>query len=530
MGLEFESETPRRRAGLLAVVCYNRRPMKIAVVGAGISGVTAARVLLRAGHEVVVFERSGSIGGVWTLTYPGVRLQNIAEHYRLSDFPWPFTPDLHPTGAQVLRYLEAAASHFGIAVRLQHTLTAMREVEGGWQLEMTTPAGPASERFDFVVLAVGQYSQDQLQARLPGYERFTGQILGDRAVRDLGMLADRRVVVAGFGKSAVDMAAFAAERGSQVHHVFREPRWMLPRTLLGVHSSNMLFARLSTAFIPAWVQPTAVERLLHTRLRPLVDGFWGLVTVVVRALTGLHGLHRDPGVRARMQRLIPGQSMTYQMRSATALAPDGYFPQVKSGRIEPVRGELASFDERGVILADGRAIACDLVIASLGCPPPSFPFMPPTYRALLEADNDGVQLYRHLLHPRIPRVAFAGFNHGFLHVPSVEVAMVWLAALLRGDLVLPPRAEMERCMAALQAWKREHVLFEPSRSCAVNTRFHQHLDVLLGDLGLSPYRKRNPVAELLASYTASDYAGVFDEYERSRTRQTLPRTPLPVIN
>ena len=131
---------------------------------------------------------------------------------------------------------------------------------------------------------------------------------------------------------------------------------------------------------------------------------------------------------------------------------------------------------------------------------------------------------------RVPRVAFAGFNHGFMHVASVEVAMLWVAALLRGDLALPAVAEMERCMAALQAWKREHTLFEPSRSCAVNTRFHQHLDVLLRDLGLTPYRKSNPLAELFGPYTAADYAGLSDEYERSRTTQVLPRTPLPVIN
>lgn len=504
--------------------------MRIAVVGAGISGVAAARSLMRAGHEVVVFERSASVGGVWALTYPGVRLQNVAEHYRLADFPWPFPPDLHPTAAQILRYLDAAVAKFAIEVRTRHGLTAMREVADGWQLELTSPAGPVSERFDYVVLAVGQYSQDPLRTALPGQQRFRGEIVGDREVRDLEMLAGKRVVVAGFGKSAVDMAAFAASRGSQVHHVFRAARWLLPRTLFGVHARHLLFSRISTAFIPAWVHPGRLERMLHTHAQPLVRGFWSMITGLVRLGAGLHGLHRDPAARARMLRVLPDQSLTYQMRSAVAMAPDAYYAHVKHGRIEPVLGELAGFDERAVILADGRELACDLVVASLGCPSPSFPYMPPTYRALLESEVDGVQLYRHLLHPRIPRVAFAGFNHGFMHVAGVEVAMLWLAALLRGDLVLPPRAEMERCAAAVQAWKREHTLFEPSRACAINTRFHQHIDVLLADLGMSPYRKQNPVAELFAGYGAADYAGLHDEYERVRTTLALPHPPLALIN
>ena len=145
---------------------------------------------------------------------------------------------------------------------------------------------------------------------------------------------------------------------------------------------------------------------------------------------------------------------------------------------------------------------------------------------MLEAEPDGVQLYRHVIHPKAPRLAFAGHNHGFLHVPGVEVAMLWLGAYLRGDLELPPGPEIERQMAAVQQWKRANILFEPARSGAINTRFHQYLDVMLSDLGVSPYRKRGVLAELTAPYTAADYAGIFEEYERSRAAG--PRRPLPL--
>jgi dimethylaniline monooxygenase (N-oxide forming) len=52
--------------------------------------------------------------------------------------------------------------------------------------------------------------------------------------------------------------------------------------------------------------------------------------------------------------------------------------------------------------------------------------------------------------------------------------------------------------------------------------------VLLGDLGLSPFRKRNPLAEVLGAYTAADYDGLFDEYEASRATASRPRRPLPL--
>lgn len=44
----------------------------VAVIGAGVSGVSAAIHLTRAGLEVTVFERSSRAGGVWYVTYePG---------------------------------------------------------------------------------------------------------------------------------------------------------------------------------------------------------------------------------------------------------------------------------------------------------------------------------------------------------------------------------------------------------------------------------------------------------------------------
>lgn len=80
----------------------------IAIIGSGISGIAAAAVLQREGHAVTLYERESEPGGVWARTYPAVTLQNVASHYHISDFPWPFTPDLHPTAAQIRRYLHAA--------------------------------------------------------------------------------------------------------------------------------------------------------------------------------------------------------------------------------------------------------------------------------------------------------------------------------------------------------------------------------------------------------------------------------------
>jgi len=502
--------------------------MRIAVIGGGIAGIAAGRTLARFGHQTTVYERSPSLGGVWTVAYPEVRLQNIAAHYRLADFPWPFEPDLHPTAEQILRYLRAAVEQLDIDVRTRHEVLAMHEEPTGWRVELRTPDGDVTERFDHVVVATGHFTGPPQTIELEGRERFRGRIMVDREVNDLEVLARKRVAIVGFGKSAVDLATFAAARGSEVHHVFRTPRWLLPRLLFGLHSAHVVFARMSTAMIPAWVQPNAVQQFLHARLRPVVAGFWSGLATAMRVQYGLHPLHVDAGARRRLRLLMPELSIPNEMRAAVALAPDDYFPLVAKGKIEPHRGQPVGVTEDALRLADGTEIPCDLVVLSLGYATMRFPFLPERYRALLEADPEGPQLYRHLLHPRIPRVSFAGCNQAFLFVPGVEISMLWLAMLLQGDMELPPLAEMEARIDEVRQWKREHVLFDPSRGPAVNTRFHQYVDVLLRDIGLSPYRKRNPLAEVLMAYTAADYDGLFDELQASRAAATRPLRPLPV--
>lgn len=42
--------------------------MNVAVIGAGASGITSAKNAIEQGHDVVVFEQTGVLGGVWYYT------------------------------------------------------------------------------------------------------------------------------------------------------------------------------------------------------------------------------------------------------------------------------------------------------------------------------------------------------------------------------------------------------------------------------------------------------------------------------
>jgi dimethylaniline monooxygenase (N-oxide forming) len=497
--------------------------LNIAVIGAGISGIAAANVLQKQGHRVTIYEKSPKIGGVWAVAYPQVTLQNSFDQYHFSDFPWPFQPDLHPTGEQIMRYLQAAVEKFKLNVRLEHEILSLEEQSAGWLAKIKYQGSTTEQFFDYVVIAVGQYTEGKYAPQFPGQEQFQGQVLTERDIKDMNIFANKTVVVVGYGKSAVDMATMAAEKGAKTHLVFRTARWLIPRYIFGVHMKYALFGRFGSIMMPSWVHPSAAERFLHEKLPFLISGFWSMIANVVRLQHSRALRGKDADAKRRFQAVQPPHAILPDLRSAAALAPTNYFAYLADGKIEPHQAQVTGFTKDAIQLSTGETIQNDLTILSVGSKSPAFPFLPAEYRKLLESEEDGAQLYRHLIHPRIPRMGFAGFNHGFMHVPAAEVGTLWLSALMDGTLTLPSVDEMEASIEYVRQWKRDNIHFEPSRSCAINTRYQQYIDTLLMELGLSPYRKTpNVFAEIFAPYSANDYRNIVTEYQKRYKDQRQP--------
>lgn len=377
--------------------------------------------------------------------------------------------------------------------------------------------------FDFVVVASGHYTSEKAEVELDGRERFRGRVVTEHAVGDFSMFEGRQVAVAGFGKSALDMLSFALGRASRLHHVFREARWALPRTMFGMATSRLASERMSTAYAGSWVYPGAAQAARHLRNPGAAAQTDAMQSNMIRLAAGLRGVHLDRRARERLSLVDPTFTVGRQLRGT--MAPDGYFRALASGAIEPHRAALTGFSDTGLQLADGEAVQADIVVLALGYKRPSLPFLPADLREALAADADGAQLYRHIIHPHHPRIGFAGFNHNPLHIPSAEIAALWMDAEITGALTLPSPEAMAESVARVRDWKRANTNFEPTRAYYVGSHMHNYLDVLLGELGLNSRRKANRVAEMMAPYRAADYATIIDEYQRTRG---TPRASLPL--
>ncbi|HBQ15012.1 MAG TPA: hypothetical protein DEF51_29090, partial [Myxococcales bacterium] len=300
---------------------------RVAVIGAGVSGIAAANVWQRCGYDVTVYEASDRVGGQWAKSYAGVRLQNTAPQYQFADFPWPFEPDRHPTGEQVLRYLEAAVEAFELDVRLGQRVTELSRTSDGWSLTVDGE----TERVAYVVVATGQYPGDAKHVpAFEGLERFEGEVV--TRIDSHSVFEGKRVAVIGFGKTALDFASWSAEIAERTVHVFRTPRWTIPDTLLGVDYTRPFFARFGSDMMPSWEYSSPPQRFLHTHLSPVVRGFWHFIATLFlfqHRRDAKLGAMEEHGDARRLDAVMPPKSQFLaDLRSASAVAPGSYYRQV----------------------------------------------------------------------------------------------------------------------------------------------------------------------------------------------------------
>src|SRR6516162_3598727 len=88
---------------------------RVCVIGAGMAGLAATKVLRQDGFDVTAFEREPAIGGVWapSRTYPDLRANISGEAYAFTDHPFEVSDD-YPSAPQIRAYLDSYVDRFGL--------------------------------------------------------------------------------------------------------------------------------------------------------------------------------------------------------------------------------------------------------------------------------------------------------------------------------------------------------------------------------------------------------------------------------
>ncbi|KZT31858.1 FAD/NAD(P)-binding domain-containing protein [Sistotremastrum suecicum HHB10207 ss-3] len=337
---------------------------KIAVIGAGLTGVSSAAHCMAHNFDVVLFEASDDVGGIWANV-------NSTSGLQLNSILYRFHPGVRwsssfPKRDEILGEIRRLWKEYGLEdrTRLNTKVTSVKRhpsssdpKAGGharWTVNTENP-DDAEEVFDAVIVAVGTCGEPHM-IKFPGLDSFRGPVLhsseldGDKA-KDIDW-SGKKVAVIGGGASAVEAVEAALEKDAKFCSVsVREDKWIIPRNVVvDTLLSMQPFGReMPLSFIPEWFL-----RKFH---------------------------YRD------LEELSPIDRGVFE---GTPIVNDEFLQQIREGRVAYIRSDVKNVNEHSISLsvrprgskpgdkdgAEQQEIEADILILATGFGRPSVDFLP----------------------------------------------------------------------------------------------------------------------------------------------------------
>ncbi|HEX8614051.1 MAG TPA: NAD(P)-binding domain-containing protein [Telluria sp.] len=339
---------------------------RIAIIGAGSSGMAAAAEMLQRGLDPVLFEARSEPGGLWgkdplSAIYPDL-VRSSAAHLPLS----------HPPAASWAAYTERCLDtikRHGLASRI-FTSTKVLCVtpslhDGGADLLIASAdqaAPPLLRHFEHVVYAGGLYHTPHMPA-IAGAPGFAGRIIHSSDVRDLSRFAGQHVLIIGLGNTAMDCAARLFPVAQQLVLSGRSPTWLVPHLIHG-SPIDVATRALKDTFRHSWQARLWDACREHGAVGHAVDPCSHEIDVGRQRITV----------------------------SDTMLGP------VRSGMV-PLRPALSHVEERTVHFADGSTCEADVIVCCTGYQ---------SQAILAQGSEEPQHLVGNVLHARYPGLWFTG--------------------------------------------------------------------------------------------------------------------------
>lgn len=390
---------------------------RTAVIGAGSSGITAAKGLREKGIDVTVFEASDRIGGNWVFgnvngmsaAYRGLHINTSRERMQYTDYPMPKSYPDFPHHTHIAEYFDGYADHFGLRplIRFQTRVQrAAHEDGGGW----TVTLGDGSiERFDALLVANGHHWDARWpEPAFPGADTFTGVQMHAHDYRSEDALRDKDVVILGMGNSAMDIAVESSSVARSTFLAARRGAWILPKYLFGRPMDQVL---RNDPRIPWPIRQRVMEAIIIAQAgRP-----------------EKYGLPKPD----------------HRFGSAHPTVSSRILDRIGHGAVVP-KPNIARLDGDRVVFADGSSVHADVVVYCTGYKI-TFPFLD---EDIISAPDNHIELFLRVFHPDHADLAFIGLLQPLGAImPLAEAQGTWVAEYLSGRYALPSRVAMRDAMA-----------------------------------------------------------------------------------
>lgn len=305
------------------------------VIGAGLSGLAAARELCSRGIAVTVLEAKERVAEPWRSRHPALRL-NIHRYFAgLPGRAMTKGDGVFVRRDTVVDFLENYAADLPVAVQYGVEVTALEKAGTGWRVVTDEKEYHCAH----VVVATGRDHFPHIPD-WPGRADYRGEVIHAADLGDVARFDGKRVLVIGAGNSGADVLNhLTRHKPAFVWVAVRHGPAVVPARVFGfpLHRLARLFAAM-----PAWMLDPAFRLTQRLFLGDLAG-------------CGLPS-HPDGGG-------------TRLLRDGIAFAiDDGFCAAVRSGRFRMV-GDIAAFARDRVYMSDGKYFAPDVVICATGYRP-----------------------------------------------------------------------------------------------------------------------------------------------------------------
>jgi len=393
-------------------------PGKVAVIGAGSSGISSCQVMNARGIDFDCFEIGSKVGGNWryendngmSAAYRSLHINTSRRTMAYASYPMPEDLPDYPNHFQIAKYFDDYVDHFGFREKIRfRTEVTHVEAEGdGWRLAWrdlgTGEEGTAL--FGSVIVANGHHWNPRWpEPAFEGQDVFAGEQIHVHSYKEPDMMRGKRVMVLGIGNSATDLAVESSRNADATFLAMRRGAWIVPKYVGGRPTDELAPDLLSRL-------PLGVQRVL-----------------LGRTLLKATGTPMDYGL----------PKPDHKLAHAHPTVSSDLLPRLGHGDIT-VKPNIKRFaGGRTVEFTDGTREELDLIIYCTGYKI-TFPFFD---ASVIDATDNRVPLYRRVVHPRHDGLYFVGLLQPLGAImPLAEAQSEWIADILERKTKLPSRERM----------------------------------------------------------------------------------------
>ncbi len=352
------------------------RPWRVAVIGAGMSGLLAAHRLRQAGVDVTILEKDDDVGGTWyENTYPGCRVDVPNHFYSYSFAQSSDWPQFFSTQSVLLDYFRRCADDLGLRPLIQFDTEVLEarfdDDAQRWSVTTrTADGGESTETYEMVISAVGQLNRPKYPD-IPGIDSFAGPSFHSARWDHTVDLVGKRVAVIGTGASSAQLIPEIADGVGELLVFQRTPPWLAPTP--NYHDDLPDALRWLMAWIPDYARWDRLVQFwrMHEGLLPaaVIDPEWpdqhrsmSMLNEMVRQLLTAHleAEFTDPELLAKM---IP----PYPPLAKRIVRDNGSWARALQQPHVSVHTErIQAVTEKGVRTVDGVDHEIDVIIYGTG--------------------------------------------------------------------------------------------------------------------------------------------------------------------